>query len=128
MAELGFIGAALLAAVALGMVLQILNGILKLADEGRRLVVVSGAGSLLAMLLHSPVDFNTRIPANAMTLVWIAAVASANASMVFPAITPQPAPRKCPVSLHDQQREPGRVIFLQPEREFFLCQFAIGRR
>jgi cell division protein FtsW (lipid II flippase) len=54
MAELGFVGAALLAAVALGMVLQILNGILKLADEGRRLVVVSGAGSLLAMLLHSP--------------------------------------------------------------------------
>lgn len=103
-AELGFVGAALLAAIVIGIVLQILNGILKLVDEDRRLVVVGCAGSLLAMLLHSLVDFNTRIPANAMTLVWIAAVASTNASIAFLAITPQPASRKRPVSLHDQGR------------------------
>ncbi len=104
-AELGFLGAALLAAIAIGIVLQTLNGILKLADEDRRLVVIGCAGSLLAMLLHSLVDFNTRIPANAMTLVWIAAVASTNASIAFPVITSQPASRKLPVSLHDQGRE-----------------------
>jgi O-antigen ligase len=125
-AELGFVGAALLAAIAIGIVAQILNGILKLVDEDRRLVVVGCAGSLLAMLMHSLVDFNTRIPANAMTLVWIAAVASTNASTAFPAITPQPASRKHPVSLRDQGRKRKGRGCTPPDNEG--TRWLFGRR
>jgi O-antigen ligase len=85
-AELGFAGFAILAAIVVGLTAQILGGILKVGDEDRRLLIIACAGALLAILLHSLVDFNTRIPANAMTLAWISAVGSANASIEFPAI------------------------------------------
>ena len=72
-------GFAILAAIVLGIVAQIFRGILKVADEDRRLLVIACAGALVAMLLHSLVDFNTHIPANAMTLAWIGAVGSVHA-------------------------------------------------
>jgi len=86
-AELGFVGFAILAVIVVGIVAQILRGILKAGDEDRRLLVIACAGALVAMLLHSLVDFNTHIPANAMTLAWIGAVGSVNASIEFPAIS-----------------------------------------
>jgi O-antigen ligase len=85
-AELGFAGFAILAAIVVGIGAQILRGILKVADEDRRLLIVACAGALVAILLHSLVDFNTHIPANAMTLAWISAAGSVNASIEFSAI------------------------------------------
>jgi O-antigen ligase len=93
-AELGFAGFAILAAIVVGIGAQILKGILNVGDEDRRLLVIACAGALVAILLHSFVDFNTYIPANAMTLAWISAVGSVNASIEFPAITVRTSMRK----------------------------------
>jgi O-antigen ligase len=105
-AELGSAGFAILMSIVIGIAVQISRGILKLTEEDRRLLVIACAGALVAMLLHSFVDFNTHIPANAITLVWIAAVASVNASIGFPAITPRPAARRRPVPARDHTSEP----------------------
>jgi len=106
---------------------QILRGILKVGDEDRRLLVIACAGALVAMLLHSLVDFNTHIPANAMTLAWIGAVGSVNASIEFPAISVRRSTRKrhvpsaasaagghgggLPAKAHDQGKDPCRLCF-----------------
>lgn len=105
-AELGFAGFAILMSIVIGIAVQISRGILKLTEEDRRLLVIACAGALVAMLLHSFVDFNTYIPANAMTLAWIAAVASVNASIGFPAMTPRAAARRRPVPARDHTPEP----------------------
>jgi hypothetical protein len=76
--ELGFVGAALLTAVLIGVLAPVFRGIRKLADEERRLLVVGCAGSVVAIALHSLVDFNMHIPANAMTLTWIVGIGSIN--------------------------------------------------
>jgi O-antigen ligase len=78
LAELGFLGCALLAAVLMAFCRPIVRGILRLADEDRRLLAIGCAGSFLAAALHSLVDFNMYIPANAMTLAWIAGLVSIN--------------------------------------------------
>jgi O-antigen ligase len=93
-AELGFAGFAILAVIVVGIVVQTIRGILNVGDEDRRLLVIACAGALVAMLLHSLVDFNTHIPANAMTLAWISAVGSLNASIEFPAISVRRSTRK----------------------------------
>ncbi len=80
LAELGFIGFAILAAVLSAILVQIFRGVLALGDEDRRLLVIACAGAFVAILLHSLVDFNMYIPANAMTLAWIGGIASANGS------------------------------------------------
>ena len=79
LAELGFIGFAILAAAIVGVLIPVAKGIVKAADENRRLLLVACVGSFTAIGLHSLVDFNLYIPANAMTLAWIAGVASINA-------------------------------------------------
>jgi len=78
LAELGFAGFAILLAVVFGVMSQIFKGMSRLAEEDRRLLVIACGGSLAAILLHSLVDFNLHIPANAMTLAWIAGVGSIN--------------------------------------------------
>jgi O-antigen ligase len=78
LAELGFLGCALLVAVLIGLFKPVLRGILNLNDEDRRLLTIGCAGSFVAAALHSLVDFNMYIPANAMTLAWIAGIASIN--------------------------------------------------
>ncbi len=80
LAELGLVGFAILAAILAGIILQILRGVLALSEEDRRLLVIACAGAFLAISLHSLVDFNMHIPANTMTLAWIAGIGSANAS------------------------------------------------
>jgi O-antigen ligase len=79
LAELGFIGFAIAAAAMVGVLIPVAKGIVKGPDENRRLLLVACAGSFTAISLHSLVDFNLYIPANAMTLAWIAGVASINA-------------------------------------------------
>jgi len=49
----------------------------------RRYVALACAGSFAAIMLHSFVDFNLYIPANAMLLAWIAGIAANPCSSVF---------------------------------------------
>jgi O-antigen ligase len=78
LAELGFIGFALLSVILIGIVVEIFRGILKLGEEDRRLLVIACGSAFLAIALHSFVDFNLYIPANATTLAWIGGIASLN--------------------------------------------------
>jgi O-antigen ligase len=77
-AELGFIGLALILLMAYGVMSQIFKGMSRLLEGERRLLVIGCGGALVAILLHSLVDFNLHVPANAMTLAWIAGVGSIN--------------------------------------------------
>lgn len=79
LAELGILGFTILAAIIAGILTRILRGILVITSEEHRLLVIGCAGAFVAILLHSFVDFNMYIPANAMTLAWIAGIGSANA-------------------------------------------------
>jgi O-antigen ligase len=77
-AELGFVGFAILAAVLIGILVQIFRGIIALGNEDRRLIAIACAAAFVAILLHSLVDFNMYVPADAMTLAWIGGIGSAN--------------------------------------------------
>lgn len=76
LAELGLIGFSLLlaaiAVLARGPLRALLAG-----RESNQLLLIACAASLAGMALHSFVDFNTYIPANAMVLAWIGGLASA---------------------------------------------------
>ncbi len=78
LAELGIVGFSILAAIMIGIVIQLLHGALRAADESRRLLIISCVGGFAGILLHSLVDFNMYIPANMLTLAWIAGIGSAN--------------------------------------------------
>ena len=78
LAELGLIGYGILVAAIDGVLIPVIKGIIHGEDENRRLLLVGCAGSFVAIGLHSFVDFNLYIPANAMILAWIAGVASIN--------------------------------------------------
>jgi O-antigen ligase len=79
-AELGFFGFSILIASVVGVLIPVIKGIIRVEDENRRLLLVGCAGGFIAIALHSLVDFNLYIPANAMILSWIAGVASVNGS------------------------------------------------
>jgi O-antigen ligase len=74
MAELGLLG--FIAGLAL--LLRVLWTVLRAALEERALDVryraIACAGAFTAILLHSFVDFNLYMPANAMLLAWIAGI------------------------------------------------------
>lgn len=78
LAELGILGFAILVTAIAGVLIPIFRGMLRIQEEDRRLLLVACVGSFVAIALHSIVDFNLYIPANAMTLAWIAGVASIN--------------------------------------------------
>jgi O-antigen ligase len=78
LAELGVIGFSIMLAAIIGVGIPIGKGMMEITDEPRRLLLVACAGSFVAIALHSIVDFNLYIPANAMVLAWIAGVASVN--------------------------------------------------
>jgi O-antigen ligase len=78
LAELGFAGFAIILAIAYGVLSQIFKGMSRLMEGERRLLVIACGGGMVALLLHSLVDFNMHVPANAMTLAWIAGVGSIN--------------------------------------------------
>jgi hypothetical protein len=78
LAELGLIGFSILIAAVVGILIPVVKGIIHVADENRRSLLVACAGSFVAVGLHSLVDFNLYIPANSMMLAWIAGVASVN--------------------------------------------------
>jgi O-antigen ligase len=72
LAELGLVGFAIGAALALSVVRTAVQKALGSADAGTRYFAVACAGALAAILVHSVADFNLYIPANAMLLAWIA--------------------------------------------------------
>ncbi len=76
LADLGYVGFGLMLAVVIGVLQQIFAGLSRQPDESRRFLQIACGGSMIAILLHSVVDFNMHIPANAMTLAWIAGVGS----------------------------------------------------
>jgi O-antigen ligase len=78
LAELGFVGFSILMAAIVGVLIPVVKGTVRVEDENRRLLLVGCAGSFVAIGIHSFVDFNLYIPANAMILAWIAGVASIN--------------------------------------------------
>jgi O-antigen ligase len=71
MAELGLVGFLIGAALAFSIVRKTIRGAVDSSDPERRYFAVACAGSLTAILLHSLMDFNLYIPANAMLLAWI---------------------------------------------------------
>lgn len=75
MAELGLVGFLIGAALAFSIVRKTIRGTVDSSDPERRYFALACAGSLTAILLHSLVDFNLYIPANAMLLAWIAGTA-----------------------------------------------------
>jgi hypothetical protein len=62
----------------IGVLVPVAKGIARVTDENRRLLLVACTGSFVAIGIHSIVDFNLYIPANAMILAWIGGIASIN--------------------------------------------------
>jgi O-antigen ligase len=82
--ELGIVGSLLVGLVLVCILTPIFKGVFKLRDDPRRYILIGCAGSFIAILLHSFVDFNMYVPANAMTLAWIAGLASGVSAITRP--------------------------------------------
>jgi O-antigen ligase len=72
LAELGVVGFAILIASVTPIALQLVRGIRSVRCERRGFLLLACVVSLLGMAIHSFVDFNLYIPANAMTFAWTA--------------------------------------------------------
>jgi len=77
LAEMGVIGAAILLVLAATTVRAAFRIALSASDPPTSSLALACAASLSAILLHSTADFNLYIPANAMVVCWIAAMATA---------------------------------------------------
>jgi O-antigen ligase len=75
LAELGLVGFLIVAVLAVSVVGATLKKAAMSPNQGERHLAVACTGALAAILLHSLVDFNLYIPANAMLLAWIAGMA-----------------------------------------------------
>jgi O-antigen ligase len=76
LAELGVVGFALLAALAVGIVIKTLHLAVNRERGDHRYVALACLGSFSAIALHSMTDFNLYIQANAMELAWIGGLAA----------------------------------------------------
>ncbi len=74
LAELGLIGGLLAIALALRVLWKPISVILE-SNSRHRALAVGLVGALLAIGLHSLVDFNLYIPANALAVAWLAGLA-----------------------------------------------------
>jgi hypothetical protein len=88
-------GFALVAVLVVAALWMAMRAAVAHSRPGGRALGLACTGALAAILLHSLVDFNLYVPANAMLLTWIAALA---AGLAFswrsvPAWKPQGAPR-----------------------------------
>jgi len=72
LAELGVTGFLMLAAAAIGVVWKAAAIARASLNAQTKAVAGAGLGAFAAIALHSMTDFNLYIPANAMTLAWIA--------------------------------------------------------
>jgi O-antigen ligase len=80
LAELGALGFLIGLMFVLRLFAQTLRGAINEPSIDRRYVSLACTGSFVAILLHSFVDFNLYIPANAMLLAWIAGIGAAHAA------------------------------------------------
>jgi O-antigen ligase len=80
LSELGMAGAVILAAGLFALVKKNIRDARNIADarnDGQaRYVSIASLGAIVASLVHSGVDFNLYIPANALTLAWIGGIAA----------------------------------------------------
>jgi O-antigen ligase len=74
-AELGFIGAALAGALGVWIAWRLLSVVLWMRGSGNWELAVGLLGALFAIALHSLVDFNLYIPANALAVAWLSGIA-----------------------------------------------------
>lgn len=80
--ELGRIGLAIAAFAMLALLAAAFRGIFGSVDSSARYIGTACLGAIVAILMHSFVDYNLYIPANAMLFAWIAGVV---ASLSIPA-------------------------------------------
>ena len=73
-AELGIAGFIILATLAIVILYKTIRAILEEETIDGHYLAIGCLGSMLAMLLHSLVDFNLQIPANALTMAWICGI------------------------------------------------------
>lgn len=74
MAEIGLIGISLISALFLVLFLRVIKGIRSLKEgDPRRYIAIGGTVGILALILHSFVERNLQVPANAFlfTFLWI---------------------------------------------------------
>jgi len=76
-AELGVVGFLIPTAIILMVLLRALRAAESRGNAQVRYLGIACIGTFSALLLHSLVDFNLYIPANALVLTWIAGIASA---------------------------------------------------
>jgi O-antigen ligase len=74
-AELGLVGAALAGGLALWIFWRLVSVVLWMRGSRNWELAVGLLGALLAIALHSLVDFNLYIPANALALAWLCGIA-----------------------------------------------------
>lgn len=76
LAELGVAGFLILAALIGAVLFHAIRAVLRPATPGRRALAAACVASIAAILLHSTVDFNLYMPANALVLAWVSAIAT----------------------------------------------------
>ena len=76
LSEAGIVGFGLCATFVAAVLWQLVSSVGH-NDVGARYLAIACLGSLAAILLHSFVDYNLYMPANAMTVAWICAIALA---------------------------------------------------
>ena len=74
-AELGIAGSLILGTLLTGILYAAIGATLKQTGMDGRSMAIASLGSMIAMMLHSLVDFNMQIPANGLTMAWIAGIA-----------------------------------------------------
>ena len=77
LAEFGVSGFLLVAAAASLLLRDLIVVLFRNGQENQRLLIIACTASFAGMALHSFVDFNTYIPANALALAWVGGLASA---------------------------------------------------
>ena len=73
--ELGAVGFALGAALVVGVLRHAARGVREASGAREHALAIACTCSLAAILLHSIVDFNLYIPANALTVAWVCGIA-----------------------------------------------------
>ena len=77
LAELGVIGFGILALFVAGILIKAVRSFLTEQDVDGRCLAIACLASLVAILLHSLVDFNLQIPANSMAFSWVCGITAA---------------------------------------------------
>ena len=93
LSELGVVGFSIGAAFGVALLARLRRS---LADPARRWLALACAGSLTAILVHSAVDFNLYVPANATLLAWICGVAAVQAKTETTSSSAEAGPEPVP--------------------------------